>query len=140
MRRAFTLVELLVVCGILLCLAGLILPAIQACRARARDATCISNLHDLYINSAIAERGGVIAHYRLDIADHRCPYRPEVDCMDCYQQEYENVTESSVVELIGLPSSDIEFITERAFVHNERAFAAYLDGSVRERKPPQVRR
>lgn len=46
-RRAFTLVELLVVIAIIAVLIALLLPAIQAAREAARRARCQSNLHQI---------------------------------------------------------------------------------------------
>src|SRR5438309_5644339 len=43
----FTLVETLVVVAVIGILAGLLLPALAASRERARQATCMSNLHQI---------------------------------------------------------------------------------------------
>jgi prepilin-type N-terminal cleavage/methylation domain-containing protein len=54
-RRAFTLVELLVVMAIIGVLAGLLLPAVNQARETARAANCTSNLRQIQMASMLYE-------------------------------------------------------------------------------------
>jgi len=48
-RRAFSLIELLVVLGVVMLLIGLLIPALRSARETARISSCLSNQHQLII-------------------------------------------------------------------------------------------
>jgi hypothetical protein len=68
-RRAVSLVEIIIVLGILAVLIGLLLPAVQASRERARESVCQNNLHQLNV---------ALAHYSESQRKLPAANRPDV--------------------------------------------------------------
>jgi prepilin-type N-terminal cleavage/methylation domain-containing protein/prepilin-type processing-associated H-X9-DG protein len=66
-RRAFTLVELLIVIGIIAVLIGLLLPALARARAQSKRTHCLSNLHQV----------GIALHGYASDYEGRIPYGPK---------------------------------------------------------------
>ncbi len=71
--RGFTLVELLIVIAIIGTLVGLLLPAVNAARARSRQAQCLNNMKELgtgmssYTTSKNGEFPGLVQYQRIGI-------------------------------------------------------------------------
>jgi prepilin-type N-terminal cleavage/methylation domain-containing protein len=66
-RGGFTLIELLVVIGIIAVLAAIIIPVYARAQEKARQATCLSNLHGVVVAMKI---------YQADYRDFPPPYDP----------------------------------------------------------------
>ena len=70
-RGGFTLVELLVVIGIIAVLIGILLPALMRARAQSNAVKCMSNLHQIavgLVQYATENGGAIIPSYNLPLA------------------------------------------------------------------------
>ena len=75
MKKAFTIIELLIVIGIIAVLAALVLPVLTSVRERALSAQCKSNLHQLAeacLNYSMKE--GVLPWGMIDPGTHDAQY------------------------------------------------------------------
>ena len=81
-RRGITLVEVLVIVGILALLAAILLPAVQAAREAGRRAQCLSNLHQI----GIAVQEYIDANGIFPPSTCESAILPQLDLLSVYRQ------------------------------------------------------
>ena len=144
MRRAFTLVELLVSIAVLALLAGLLFPAVQAARSAAREAECRHNLHEfgVYIAQHTNGKGKMPAINPNGPIYLKCPdvveaVDPDHPYLAIYSQRFHGSTREFAMDATGLCSVDIPIVFDPRKVHDDAVLALFLDGHVgRYVEPP----
>jgi prepilin-type processing-associated H-X9-DG protein len=83
---AFTLLEVLLVCGVLAVLAALIVPAVQSAQARADSAKCLGHLRSLGVSLS-----GYLADHQMNfppMAAGRSDWREDIPVLDTVLAPY----------------------------------------------------
>ena len=100
-RRGFTLVELLVVIGIIAVLIGILLPALSRAREQARGAQCLSNLRQLGLGLQL---------YRGDNRDYYPPRKMFIGFTSYESVYYWTGKAGNYANMYALATSDKRYI------------------------------
>lgn len=127
MRRAFSLIELLVSLSVMALLLALLLPAVQHAREAARAAECKSNLRQIGVDIFQRMDGkGRLPHFRTGAAGTLlCP-----SFFGTYHQLFAYRTREQIMGDLQRDSVSIELVSESERHHFRNHNALYLDGHV----------